>query len=89
MWDYNELAATVGTDEDRAKVKAVIRDLRVPLYDTRLIFARKTETTIRLFKEYNTELSNGMDDKLAFLLALYRVKPFLLPVPLTWTGRNG
>jgi hypothetical protein len=89
MWDYNELAAAAGTDEDRAKVKAVVRDLRVPLYDTRLIFARRTESTIRFINEYNTERQTGMDDRLAFLLALYRVKPFLLPVPLTWTGRGG
>ena len=89
MWDYSELAAGIGTEEQRAKVKATVRDLRVPLYDTRLMFVRKTDSTERLFAEYNKELSAGMDDKLAFLLALYRVKPFIMPTPLTWTGRSG
>jgi hypothetical protein len=89
MWDYNELAAGIGSEEDRAKVKATVRDLRVPLYDTRMMFVRKTDSTERLFAEYVKELSAGMEDKLAFLLALYRVKPFIMPTPLTWTGRSG
>ncbi len=86
LHDYKMLAVQVGSEEERAATKAIIRDLRVPLYSTALMFARKTPDTERLFKLWNAD--EGENRMLAFLRSLYRVKPFILALPVNWTGAN-
>ena len=86
LWSYTELACHVGTDEDREATKAVIRDLRVPLYDTRVLFVRRCDDTRRLLALWLKECACG-DARLAFLRALYQVKPTICALPAQWTGR--
>lgn len=86
LYDYKVLAASVGSEKERELTKAVIHDLRVPIYDTRLIFVKRTLDTQRLFKLWNDEA--GDDRRLAFLRVLYQVKPLILALPATWTGWN-
>jgi hypothetical protein len=86
LWDYRELAIGEGTEEDRERTRAVIRDLRVPMYDTRLIFMRRCPETRAVLELWDAE-SSGQMDKLAFLRAIYRVKPLLLALPVTWSGQ--
>src|SRR5512139_230551 len=81
LQDYKTLAVSVGTEAEREKTKALIRDLRVPLYDTRLIFMRSSPDVARLLELWKRE---GQTD-LAFLRALYTVKPFILALPATWS----
>lgn len=82
LQDYKTLAAHVGTESEREKTKAVIRDLRVPLYDTRLMFMKSTPEVSRLLELWKGE---GQTD-LAFLRALYTVKPFILALPSSWAS---
>jgi len=42
LWRYGVLAKDVGSDEDRKRTEAVVRDLRVPLYACELLFVQKT-----------------------------------------------
>lgn len=86
LYDYKVLACHVGVDAEREETQKVIRDLRVPLYDTRLMFVKKTDATERLFRAYNK--IDFEERKLAFLMALYQVKPFILALPATWAGWN-
>lgn len=86
LWDYRELAMNEGTDEERERTKSIIRDLRVPMYDTRLVFMRRCPETRTLLEIWDGE-SNGKMDRLSFLRALYRVKPLTLALPVTWTGQ--
>ena len=88
LWDYKELAVRAGNEEDRERTKAIIRDLRVPMYDTRLMWLRRCGDTQRLIDAWNAE-RNGGDDRLAFLRALYQVKPMILALPITWAGKRG
>ena len=81
LCDPKILAAHVGTDQERERTKKVIRDLRVPVYNTALMFIKKTEDTIRLI---DTWRADGKTD-LAFLRALYQIKPLILALPHTWT----
>lgn len=85
LWDYNVLAQGIGTEEERAATKAIIRDLRVPVYDIRLIFAKRTPDTERLIKAWSDEPG---ERRLAFMRTLYRVKPFILALPCSWTGHD-
>lgn len=85
LLDYTTLAAHIGNDEERAQTQAIIRDLRVPVRDTRLIFVRRCEDTRRLFSLWREP--TGGDERLAFLRALYTVKPIICDLPASWTGR--
>ena len=51
------------------------------MYDTRLIFARNEPEIVKLFDLWQKE-GGGV---LAFLRAVYTVKPFILALPSTWT----
>ena len=81
LMDYKIMAINLGTDTEREQTKAVIRDLRVPVYDTRLMFVRRTQDTERLIDNWR----NAGKSPLAFLRELYKIKPFILALPCTWT----
>ena len=87
LCSYTELAINVSTPEDREQTRQVIRDLRVPLYDTRLMFLRKCGDTERLLELWNAEKGKG-DVRLAFLRALYTVKPIVCALPTVWAGKE-
>jgi len=88
LWDNYSLATQEGTPEDREQTAEIIRDLRVPLYDTRLIFVKRCDETEQLFMTWRAELRKGESDRLAFLRAFYQTKPFMLALPITWTGQH-
>jgi hypothetical protein len=83
LWDYRYLAASEGTEKLQERVKSIIHDLRVPLYDTRMIFAARCRETEMVMEMWQAEGGT----RLAFLMALYRVKPFVRALPCTWTGQ--
>lgn len=85
LYSYTELACHMGTKEEQQRTKEIIRDLRVPVYDTRLMFVRDSEDTQRLFKVWAAERVDSGDERLAFLRAFYQVKPLMLALPITWT----
>ena len=82
---YDELAIHIGTPEARERTQAVVRDLRVPLYDRRLIFIKRCRAGHELVSAWNEEKLSGDDDRLALLRAIYRVKPLLCALPCTWS----
>lgn len=83
IWSYDELAAQVGSEDEREQTRAVVRDLRVPLYRPDVVFIRRTPTTREFMRVWNEERGNPL---LAFLRALYRVKPMICALPTTWMG---
>jgi hypothetical protein len=84
LWRYNVLAADVGGPGERSRTERVIRDLRVPLYAPELLFARNCEGARALIETWRAECEEGGDERLAFLRAMYRIKPRLCPLPTTW-----
>jgi hypothetical protein len=85
LFSYAVLAAQWGNEDERARTKAIIRDLRVPMYCTGLMFVRRCENTERLMGEWAKQRQDGDTDELSFLRALYLVKPLVLALPVTWT----
>lgn len=85
---YQTLARDLGDDTDRKTTKDVIRDLRVPVYDTRMVFVRRCGDTERLMEVWRRESAMGGNDMLAFLRALYIVKPTICALPPTWIKGN-
>jgi len=88
LWRYGVLAADVGTAYDRECTKIVIRDLRVLLHSVELLFVRRNEAGAALVETWQQEMGNDpdkeLDKRLAFLRALYRVKPRLCVLPISW-----
>lgn len=82
---YDELAIHIGTPEARARTQAVVRDLRVPVYEPRLLFVKRCRAGRELVSAWNEEKQSGDDDRLSLLRALYRVKPLLCALPCTWS----
>jgi len=81
LWDYDELAVGAGSQADREVAKGILHDLRVPLYDTRLIFVKRAPDTRRLlelWREWGEEID---DERLAFLVALYQARPLVCALP--------
>lgn len=86
LYDYKVLAGNAGTDGERERTLEVIGDLRVPMWDIRLMFVRRCEATEKLFADWREE--QGENRMLAFLRALYRNPLLALALPITWQGRH-
>ncbi|NUM47599.1 MAG: hypothetical protein HUU38_23090 [Anaerolineales bacterium] len=95
LWQYTVTAETIGNPVDRDRTRAVIRDLRVLLHATELLFIRANEAGRALAEKWSEDVQDGGDPRLAFLRALYLVKPHLYVLPVSWllpersTSRGG
>ena len=89
LWRYGVLAKDVGSDEDRKRTEAVVRDLRVPLYACELLFVQKTADGLALLNAWEEAGKQGGDQRMAFLRALYQVKPRFCALPRSWLGGTG
>lgn len=85
LWNYDQLAQDVGKPDAQGRTKAIIRELRVPLYDVRLIFVKRCPETEQLMDVWNKERETGDHDQLTFLRAVYQVKPLILALPMEWS----
>ena len=88
LLDYDRPASMMGSEEEREKTHQVLHDNRVPLYDTRLIFARRCKNTETLFDKWQQEVAGGANERHAFLRSLYVTPMLLLALPVTWTSQN-
>jgi len=86
LMDYDTLARDIGCEEDRWHTQQLLFDLRIPVYDSRLIFARRCPTSIELLSTWDKEKTVSADENLAFLRALQRVKPLVNALPPFWIG---
>ena len=81
LYSYTKLTDRLGSTEERKATKELIHDLRVPYYDTDLMFIKRNKRTEDMMARWNEERRDTTDEKLAFLRALYVSKPFILPLP--------
>jgi len=78
---YAKLVKDIGSKADQARTKRVIHDLRVPYYNTHLLFVRSNGRTREMVRAWYQEQQGGGDDCLAFMRALYQIKPIILALP--------
>lgn len=88
LWSYSELAIHIGSEQDRIITKEVIRDLRVPVYDSVLIYVRRSKKTLEFIDTYNQYCEKIKEKKLALLCAFYEHKPITLALPTTWLNKD-
>jgi hypothetical protein len=84
LWKYHILAQDAGSPSERQITREIVRDLRVMLHSCELLFVRRNETGQALMDTWQAELGRGEDKRLAFLRAIYQVKPRLCVLPVTW-----
>ena len=85
---YTELAATTGSDADRAATASVVKELRVLLYEPGAMFLRKCDATLALLERWKCERERGGNKYLAFLRALYATPLLVCALPTTWLGKG-
>lgn len=88
LLSYTQLARDCGSKQERAETQALVLDLRVPVYDPRLIFVRKSKATAEMLAAFERDVAKGKDQHLSFLRAFWNYKPALCALPTTWTD-NG
>ena len=78
------LARDIGSDEERAKTEELIGDLRLPVYDTNLLWVRQTPATGYVMRMWANELAHGADEQHSFLRAIYSTRILLCTLPPQW-----
>lgn len=82
---YSTLAQHIGSEEERAVSQPLLLDLRQPVYDSRVVLIRNCPRARRLIQTWaRQEMREGEDADLAFLRAVWHVKPLILALPKTW-----
>jgi hypothetical protein len=84
LYSYDMLAIHLGTDEEKEYIKSIIHDLRVPIYNTDLMFIRRCDETRELIKQWYIERLVISNVNLAFHVAMYKIKPILCALPTSW-----
>jgi len=85
--DMRKLARDVGTEEEKAKTLDAVGDLRLPVYDTSMLWVRRTKATKDWLAAFRDELEAGADEMHAFLRILYMRRLMLCTLPAGWIGR--
>ena len=80
------LAETIGSPEEQKKTLDLVGDLRLPVYESRLVWARRTEASLKMVEAWAAELEAGGDEYHSFLRALYSTPTWLCTIPGDWRG---
>ncbi len=89
LWRYGTNASEIGSASERKATAALIRDLRVPLHSVELLFVCNNDAGQALTAAFLEERADGSEKRLAFLRALYRVKPRCCVLPRSWLAAVG
>lgn len=79
----DRLASGAGEVPQREIARHTLRDLRIPLYETGLVFARKSPVGEAVVTTWCEGISL-LGSPLALLCAIHRVKPRLCALPPSW-----
>jgi hypothetical protein len=74
----------IGSVDERRATEREVRDLRVLLYSYESLFVRQSVMSQTFVETWRDEMSRSEEPRLAFLRALYRIKPRLCVLPANW-----
>jgi len=77
---YNELLLDKVKGKKDEKI-VQLGDLRVPVFDTRLVFLLVNEETKKFWDFYRSLVAENYDAAVAFYIALWEYKPYYKPLP--------
>ena len=75
---YNILIKDIVEKHDVEYLESIMWDLRVPCYDTRIIFLKNLPHIKEFWKIYMEETEKLHDNRIAFSVALWKIKPMIL-----------
>jgi hypothetical protein len=76
-----------GSPAEKEKTLALLGDLRIPAYDTGVVWVRRTPATEEVIQLWQEELDAGADEAHAFLRVLYSHPVLLCTLPADWIGQ--
>ena len=82
------LASDIGSPGEQRKTEVVVGDLRLPVYDTRLLWIRRTPATENLIAMWASELEKGSDEQHSFLRSLYSSRIMMCTLPPGWQNKQ-
>lgn len=82
--DLSLLAGKLGDEDERARTLETVGGLRLPVYDVRALWVRRTQATERTIMKWAAEVREGADEQHAFLRAIYTERPMLCTLPPGW-----
>ena len=85
--DMRRLARDIGPEAEQAKTLDVVGDLRLPVYDTSVLWVRRTEATEDWLAAWAEELADGADEAHSFLRTIYTRRLMLCTLPAGWIGK--
>jgi len=89
LMKYEIMASNTGGPEDRGITAELIGDLRVPMYDPKLVFVKRCSDTREMVKVWKEEQEiSPASPRHSFLRAIYKTKPLILALPPNWTNPN-
>ena len=74
----------VGTKEEQALTKKMIGDLRLPVYESGLLWFSRSSKTQDFYAEYASASLSKTNRYHVFLRTLYHQRPLLCTLPLDW-----
>jgi len=87
---YDILVQHIGSEDDRAASLPLLLDPRQPVYDSRVVLIRNCARARRLIEMWAKREMRAVEDAdLAFLRAVWRIKPLLLALPNIWAAGTG
>lgn len=85
LHSYDDLAIhQTMTKDEKSYIKAAIKELRVPIYNTDLMFVRRCDETQELFNQWEIEKTIIENNSLSFHVAMYKTNPVLCALPVNW-----
>lgn len=82
------LASDVGSPGEQSKTEVVVGTLRLPVYETRLLWLRKTPATENFIAMWASELVKGSDEQHSFLRSLYSSRIMMCTLPPGWQNKQ-
>lgn len=82
-----KMARNFGLEEEQRETDKVIGDLRLPVYESRMIWARQGTAAEAVIEDWARQLEEGADEYHAFLRALYTKRAMLCTMPYDWKNR--
>ena len=82
------LAGDVGSPGEKNKTKLIVGTLRLPVYETRLLWIRKTPATENFIALWASELVKGSDEQHSFLRSLYSSRIMMCTLPPGWQDKQ-
>jgi len=81
------LVRDVGTELEQERTLEVLGDLRLPVYETGVLWVRRTETTEEVIRLWQSEVADGADVQHAFIRTIYTHPVILCTLPPNWAGQ--